>query len=93
MSRDSEVHTETVLLADDARIEIALWGRGGERARYRLRYGRPGAWRVQYDNDGRGDRRTFGARTARYEFRSIEQLRYDFERDIEEWVDGEEARA
>lgn len=87
-------HTETVLLADEARIELALWRGPGTRMRYRLRYGRPGDWRVQYDNeDARGDRRTVGARTARYEFRSIEQLRYDFERDIEEWADGEEAHA
>jgi hypothetical protein len=88
------VHTETVLLADAARIELTLWGEPGARARYRLRYGRPGAWLVQYDNeDGRGDRRIVGARSNRYEFRSIEQLRYDFERDIEAWSDGEEARA
>ena len=87
-------HTEAVLLADEARIELALWSGAGSRTRYRLRYGRPGAWHVQYDNeDGRGDRRTVGARATRYEFRSIEQLRYDFERDVEEWVDGEEARA
>jgi hypothetical protein len=43
--------------------------------RYRLRYGDV----VEY-SDGR--RRVRG-RTSRYEFRSVEQLRYDFERDVE----------
>jgi hypothetical protein len=43
--------------------------------RYRLRYGDM----VEY-SDGR--RRVHG-RASRYEFRSVEQLRYDFERDVE----------
>jgi hypothetical protein len=87
-------HAETVVLADDARIDISLWRVPGGHPRYRLRYGRPGAWLVQYGNeDGHGDRRTVGARVMRYEFRSIEQLRYDFERDIEQWADGDETRA
>jgi len=87
-------HGETVLLADETRVEIALWTPPGQETRYRLRYGRPGAWLVQYDNeDGRGDRRTSGARSSAYEFRSIEQLRYDFERDIERWADGDETNA
>lgn len=47
--------------------------------RYSLRYGRPGEWLVVYE-DGR---RTVQGRSARYEFRSVEQLRYDFERDVE----------
>lgn len=42
--------------------------------RYRLRYGAL----VEYQN---GRRRVRG-RSARYEFRSVEQLRYDFERDV-----------
>jgi hypothetical protein len=43
--------------------------------RYRLRYGEL----VEYA-DGR---RRLRGRSSRYEFRSIEQLRYDFERDVE----------
>jgi hypothetical protein len=43
--------------------------------RYRLLYGDV----VEY-SDGR--RRVRG-RSSRYEFRSVEQLRYDFERDVE----------
>ena len=42
---------------------------------YRLRYGDL----VEYAN---GRRRVRG-RSSRYEFRSVEQLRYDFERDVE----------
>ena len=51
----------------------------GERA-YRLRWGVPGDWRVVYEP---GERRVQGKRHA-YAFRSIEQLRYDFERDVED---------
>jgi len=47
--------------------------------RYRLRFGRPGAWLVSYE-DGR---RTVKGRRQPYAFRSVEQLRYDFERDVE----------
>lgn len=60
---------------DGAMVDISL--RRGRR--YRLRYGRPGEWRIVYE-DGR---RTVQGRTAPYEFRSVEQMRYDFERDVE----------
>jgi hypothetical protein len=42
--------------------------------RYRLRYGDL----VEYENG----RRKLRGRSSRYEFRSVEQLRYDFERDV-----------
>ena len=61
---------ETVLL-QDARLEIDL----DEKLRYRLRY----EDLVEYAN---GVRRIRG-RESKYEFRSVEQLRYDFERDVE----------
>lgn len=48
-------------------------------ARYRLRFGRPGAWLVSYE-DGR---RVVKGRRQPYAFRSVEQLRYDFEKDVE----------
>ena len=51
----------------------------GERT-YRLRWGAPGDWRVVYED---GERRVDGKRRP-YAFRSIEQLRYDFERDVED---------
>ena len=43
--------------------------------RYRLSYG----GLVEYQNG----RRRLRGRVTRYEFRSVEQLRYDFERDVE----------
>ena len=42
--------------------------------RYRLRYGEL----VEYTND----RRRVRGRSSAYEFRSVEQLRYDFEQDV-----------
>ena len=62
--------TETVLLGD-AVVRVDLDGE-----RYRLSYGE----QVVYEN---GRRRVRG-RWTEYRFRSIEQLRYDFERDVED---------
>jgi hypothetical protein len=62
--------SETVLLPD-AIVRIALEDGPG----YRLSYGDA----VVYEN---GVRRVRG-RASRYELRSVEQLRYDFERDVE----------
>ena len=62
--------TETVLLGD-VLVRVDLDGE-----RYRLSYGE----RVVYEN---GRRRARG-RWTDYRFRSIEQLRYDFERDVED---------
>ena len=60
---------ETVVL-HDATLEIEL----DADLRYRLRYGEL----VEYENG----RRKVRGRSSRYEFRSVEQLRYDFERDV-----------
>ena len=60
---------ETVAMRD-AVLEIEL----DAGLRYRLRYGDL----VEYEN---GRRKVRGRRSA-YEFRSVEQLRYDFERDV-----------
>ncbi len=67
---------EKVLLRDGALLEIELAADLG----YRLRYGglRDGAL-VEYANH----RRRVRGRELAYEFRSVEQLRYDFERDVE----------
>jgi hypothetical protein len=51
---------------------------------YRLALFRQGTPRVEFWNDGAGHRRRVADRTTAYEFRSIEQLRYDFERDAED---------
>ena len=61
---------ETVVM-QGTRLEIEL----DEKLRYRVRYGEL----VEYAN---GVRRVRG-KEAKYEFRSVEQLRYDFERDVE----------
>ena len=61
---------ETVVLAH-AVVRIELDGDLG----YRLRYGE----QVVYENG----RRTVRGRTTPYEFKSVEKLRYDFERDVE----------
>jgi hypothetical protein len=60
---------ERVVLAE-AILEIELHAD----LRYRLRYGDL----VEYENG----RRRLRGRSSRYEFRSVEQLRYDFERDV-----------
>jgi len=60
---------ERVVLAD-AILEIEL----GADLRYRLRYGEL----VEYESG----RRRIRGRSSPYEFRSVEQLRYDFERDV-----------
>jgi hypothetical protein len=61
---------ETVVLPDGTQVTITL----AEDMTYRLRYGEL----VEYTN---GRRRVRG-RTLPYTFRSVEQLRYDFEEDV-----------
>ena len=60
---------ERVVLAE-AILEVELHAD----LRYRLRYGDL----VEYENG----RRKLRGRSSRYVFRSVEQLRYDFERDV-----------
>jgi hypothetical protein len=60
---------ETVLV-EETLLTIELHDDGT----YRLRYGRL----VEYSNQ----RRRVRGRTLPYEFRSVEQLRYDFEEDV-----------
>jgi hypothetical protein len=62
---------EKLLLRDGTLLEIELAGDLG----YRLCYGAL----VEYANH----RRRVRGREQPYEFRSVEQLRYDFERDVE----------
>jgi len=59
-----------IIVLRDALLRIELEDDG----RYCLAYGE----RVVYRNG----RRTVRGRTAPYEFKSVEQLRYDFERDV-----------
>jgi hypothetical protein len=60
---------ETVLLGHIV-VRVRLYGDA-----YRLSYGE----QVVYENG----RRRIRGRWSAYEFRSVEQLRYDFERDVE----------
>jgi hypothetical protein len=63
-------------------LGIWLW-RDARGLRYRLECERGGASLVRYDNETpRGHLRTLAGRAAPYAFRSVEQLRYDFERDM-----------
>ena len=73
---------ETVLLPGGARIDIALWR--ADALGYRLCYARGAECLVRYE--GASDapaRRQLRGRALPYAFRSVEQLRYDFERDVE----------
>jgi hypothetical protein len=73
---------ERVLRVDGARLEVTLW-RDARGLRYRLECERAGTMLVRYDNDSpRGSLRTLAGRALPYAFRSVEQLRYDFERDL-----------
>ena len=68
---------ERVMLPGGLRIEIVLEARG----KYRLACWAHADLLVQYSGDGTQHRRLRGRESA-YEFRSVEQLRYDFERDV-----------
>lgn len=71
---DHMLYRERHVMRDGAMLEMRV----APDRRWRLRYGRPGAWRVRYEDGVRAVR----GRAQRYEFRSVEQLRYDFERDV-----------
>jgi len=72
------VYEERVLLADGRWMEAVVQAD----RRYRLRLWKNSALLVEYS--GPDHRRRGRERAAAYEFRSVEQLRYDFERDAEE---------
>lgn len=71
---------ERVILPGGGRIEIRLASPG----RYRLACLVRGRLLVEYTGDGARHRRRARGRASAYEFRSVEQLRYDFERDAED---------
>jgi hypothetical protein len=76
-------HTETVRLKDGVSVEARV-----TRDRtYRLALHRRGRLLVEFWNDGAVHCRRIGERISVYEFRSIEQLRYDFERDAQDALD------
>ena len=80
---------EKVVLPDESIIEIVLWRLPRPTPdrphgfTYRLYYGRDGVCLVRYDNEtGKGDHRHVRGREMPYEFKSIAQLRRDFESDV-----------
>lgn len=80
---------EKVVLPDDCIMEIVLWQLPEPTTdrphgfKYRLYYGRRGVCLVRYDNEtGKGDHKHVGGRETPYEFKSVEQLRRDFEEDV-----------
>ena len=76
-------YQEVVRLADGSTLVARV---DADRS-YRLGLYRRGAPLVEFWSDGATHRRRVAERTFPYEFRSIEQLRYDFERDAEDALD------
>lgn len=73
---------ERALGAGGALLGIWLW-RDARGLKYRLECERGARSLVRYDNETpRGHLRTLAGRASPYAFRSVEQLRYDFERDM-----------
>lgn len=74
---------ETVLLADGTRLALRIALEAGAPV-FRLDALREGERLVRYAGGAsRATRQVTGARAEPYAFRSVEQLRYDFERDLE----------
>jgi hypothetical protein len=80
---------EKVVLPDESIIEIVLWRLPRPTPdrphgfKYRMYYGRRGVCLVRYDNEtGKGDHRHVHGRELPYEFKSLAELRRDFERDV-----------
>ena len=69
---------ERIMLSGGLRVEISLAARG----RYRLACLARNEILVQYSGDGARHWRRVRGRESAYEFRSVEQMRYDFERDV-----------
>lgn len=72
------------LLPDGSCIEIRL-AREANALAYRLAFLRAGDCLLSYEHGAaRPHVRTLRGRATAYAFRSVEQLRYDFERDVED---------
>jgi hypothetical protein len=77
------VLAQRCLLPDGGAIEIHL-AREGRGLAYRLAYLRAGLCLLRYAHSAAQPHlRLLRGRVAPYAFRSVEQLRYDFERDVE----------
>jgi len=74
---------ERCLLSDGAWLELRL-AQSAAGPAYRLAYLSGDECLLAYEGDpGRGSMRVLRGRASAYAFRSIEQLRYDFERELE----------
>jgi hypothetical protein len=71
---------ERVVLEDGVSFEAVLLPAMG----YRLCCLKDNELLVEYTSDGKRHRRTLRGRASAYAFKSVEQLRYDFERDAED---------
>lgn len=77
------VFEQRCLLTDGDCVEICI-ARETQGLAYRLAYRRGGECLLCYEHSAtRPHARTLRGRAATYAFRSVEQLRYDFERDVE----------
>jgi hypothetical protein len=71
------------VLPDGAWIDVRIT-RAAQGLAYRLAFARGNACLLSYERSAaQGDTRTLRGRSVPYAFRSVEQLRYDFERDLE----------
>lgn len=83
VASDDVLLEQRCLLPEGDCIEVRL-ARAARGLAYRLAYLRGGECLLCYEHGAaRPHARTLRGRTAPYAFRSVEQLRYDFERDVE----------
>lgn len=71
---------ERLVLANGVLLEAVFRSLGN----FRLSSLKNGNLLVEYKGEGNRHSRTLRGRTSAYAFRSVEQLRYDFERDAED---------
>jgi hypothetical protein len=77
------VLAQRCLLPDGAWIDVRIT-RAAQGLAYRLAFERRNQCLLSYERGAaQGDTRTLRGRGSPYTFRSVEQLRYDFERDLE----------
>jgi len=71
---------ERIILENGFFLEVFLF----PRMEYRLSCSRINQPLVEYKSNGRKHSRSVSGRESAYEFKSVEKLRYDFERDAED---------
>jgi hypothetical protein len=71
---------ERVVLPGGEILELKLL----HQMQYRLTFRQGKKSLVEYQGNGRKHSRTVSGRASAYEFKSVEKLRYDFERDAED---------